>query len=249
MSWLLKSSIGRKLLMSVSGFALILFLTFHMSMNLVALFSGEAYNAICHFLGANWYALVGTAGLAFLFLVHIVYAIILTHQNAKARGSNKYAIPNRPKGVEWSSQNMMVLGIIVVVGMGLHLFNFWAKMQLPEVLGVHEGAAYNSFIGVDGIAGPADGASLIKYTFSNPIFVVLYVVWLVALWFHLNHGFWSSLHTVGFNNDIWMKRLQTISTIYTTIIILGFLAVVIVYACGWNPNLKAVSEAVEHIAH
>ncbi len=230
MSWLLKSSIGRKLVMSISGFALILFLTFHMSMNLVALFSGDAYNAVCQFLGANWYALVGTAGLAFLFFVHIVYAIILTYQNMKARGNNKYAIPNRPKGVEWSSQNMMVLGIIVILGMGLHLFNFWAKMQLPEVIGAHHLVPAE-------IDGPADGARLIKYTFSNPIFVVLYVVWLTALWFHLNHGFWSALHTVGFNNDIWMKRLQTISTIYTTVIILGFLAVVVVYACGLAPEV------------
>ena len=62
MSWLIKSSIGRKLVMSISGLALILFLTFHMSMNLVALFSEEGYNAVCEFLGANWYALVATKG-------------------------------------------------------------------------------------------------------------------------------------------------------------------------------------------
>ncbi len=228
MSWLLKSSIGRKLVMSVSGFALILFLTFHMSMNLVALFSGDAYNMICQFLGANWYALVGTMGLAFLFIVHIVYAFILTHQNAKARGNDRYAVPNKPRGVEWASQNMMVLGVIVLLGMGLHLFNFWAKMQLPEVIGAHH-------LTPDCVDGPADGARLIKYTFSNPIFVILYVIWLGALWFHLNHGFWSSLHTVGFNNTIWMKRLQRISFVYSTIIILGFLAVVLVYACGLEP--------------
>ena len=55
--WLSNSSIGRKVVMSITGLALILFLTFHLSMNLVALFSGNAYNAICGFLGANWYAL------------------------------------------------------------------------------------------------------------------------------------------------------------------------------------------------
>ena len=83
MSWLIKSSIGRKLVMSISGLALILFLTFHMSMNLVALFSEEAYNAVCEFLGANWYALVASMGLAVLFIVHIIYAFILTLQNRK----------------------------------------------------------------------------------------------------------------------------------------------------------------------
>ena len=79
--WLLKSSIGRKVVMSVTGLALILFLTFHMSMNLVALFSAEAYNMICEFLGANWYALVASIGLAVLMLLHIVYAFILNAQN------------------------------------------------------------------------------------------------------------------------------------------------------------------------
>ncbi len=248
MSWLIKSSIGRKFVMSISGLALILFLTFHMSMNLVALFSAEGYNAVCEFLGANWYALAGTYGLAFLFVVHIVYAFILTFQNLKARGNDRYAIANKPKGVEWASQNMMVLGIIVILGLGLHLFNFWAKMQLPEILKVPE-EAYNSFIGVDGISGPADGASLIKYTFSNPVFVVLYIVWLAALWFHLAHGFWSSLHTVGFSNNIWLKRLQCISIVYTTVIILGFVAVVVVYATGCNPELPQVTEAINHFGH
>ena len=64
--WLSNSSIGRKVVMSVTGIALILFLTFHMSMNVVALFSGDAYNMVCEFLGANWYALVATLALALL---------------------------------------------------------------------------------------------------------------------------------------------------------------------------------------
>ena len=88
--WLSNSSIGRKVVMSVTGLALILFLTFHMAMNLVAIFSAEAYNMICAFLGANWYALVATAGLGFLVVVHIVYAFWLTMQNRAARGSERY---------------------------------------------------------------------------------------------------------------------------------------------------------------
>ena len=72
--WLINSSIGRKVVMSVTGIALILFLTFHCCMNIVALFSGEAYNMICELLGANWYAVVATMGLAALAVIHIVYA-------------------------------------------------------------------------------------------------------------------------------------------------------------------------------
>ena len=79
---LLTSTIGRKLIMSVSGLFLVLFLLFHMSMNLAAVFSTEAYNAICEFLGANWYALAGTLILAAGVVVHLVYATVLTLRGA-----------------------------------------------------------------------------------------------------------------------------------------------------------------------
>ena len=120
--------------MSVTGIALILFLTFHMSMNVVALFSEAGYNMICHFLGANWYAVVATMGLAGLAMLHIVYAFILTAQNRRARGSERYAVVDKPKKVEWASQNMLVLGIIILLGLLLHLFNFWYKHDVCRKL-------------------------------------------------------------------------------------------------------------------
>jgi succinate dehydrogenase / fumarate reductase cytochrome b subunit len=119
--------------MSITGIALILFLTFHMAMNLVAVFSERGYNAICEFLGANWYALVGSMGLAALFIIHIIYAIWLTLQNRKARGTERYAVTERPATVEWSSQNMFVLGLIVIIGVLLHLMDFWYHMQFAEI--------------------------------------------------------------------------------------------------------------------
>ena len=223
--WLSNSSIGRKVVMSVTGLALILFLTFHMAMNLVAIFSADAYNMICAFLGANWYALIATAGLGFLVVVHIVYAFWLTMQNRAARGSERYAVNATPKGVEWASQNMLVLGIVVLLGLGLHLFNFWAKMQLPEVLhmmGIHADVTYATA-----------GVHHIVNTFSCPVYSILYLVWLAALWFHLTHGFWSALHTLGWNNKIWFERWRVIGNIYSTLVVLGFAAVVLFYwLCG-----------------
>ena len=221
--WLIDSSIGRKLVMSVSGLALILFLTFHMAMNAVALFSGEGYNMVCEFLGANWYALVATLGLAALVVVHIVYAFILFVQNRRARGNQRYAVTAKPKGVEWASQNMLVLGIVVIGGLALHLTHFWSKMQLAEIMGLHE-------VIVNGVeVAPTNGAALIAINFSNPVIVALYVVWLAAIWFHLTHGFWSALHTIGWNGKNWIDRLQCISNVYTTIIVLGFIAVPILF--------------------
>ncbi len=220
--WLFNSSVGKKVIMSVSGIALVLFLLFHMSMNLVAIFSAEGYNMICEFLGANWYALIATAGLAALVVVHFVYAIILTLQNRKARGGQRYAYTVKPKNVEWASQNMFVLGVIVVLGMALHLFNFWANMQLVEVL--HMLGA-----NVD-VSLATDGVHYIKETFACPVYVALYVIWLVALWFHLTHGFWSAMQTLGWANQIWFNRWRVIGNVIVTLIILGFLAVVAVYA-------------------
>ena len=224
--WLINSSIGRKLVMSISGLGLILFLTFHMAMNAVALFSGEGYNMVCEFLGANWYALVATVGLAALVVIHIVYAFILQIQNRKARGSERYAVTAKPKGVEWASQNMLVLGIIVILGLALHLVHFWSKMQLAEIMQGHDAVAM-IFNGEKVL--PTNGAALIAINFSNPVIVVLYVVWLAAIWFHLSHGFWSALHTIGWNGKNWLKRLECISNVYTTIIVLGFIAVPILF--------------------
>ena len=224
MYWLFKSSIGKKLVMSISGLFLILFLTFHMCMNLVALFSAEGYNLICEFLGAKWYALAGTLVLVAGVFVHVLYAFVLYFQNKKARGNDSYAVTAKPKEVEWASQNMLALGVAVVSFLLLHLYNFWAKMQLVEIL-------HKLDIHVDGFAlsKAADGVHHITATFSDPIFVVLYLVALCALWFHLTHGFWSAFQTMGITNKIWFNRWKWIGSIYATIIMLGFAVVVVAF--------------------
>ena len=223
--WLINSSIGRKVVMSVTGIALILFLTFHGCMNIVALFSGEAYNWICEALGANWYAVVATLGLAALAVIHIVYAFILTAQNRSARGSERYAETEKPAKVEWASQNMLVLGIVVVLGLLLHLFNFWYNMMFAELIGTTMGHL------------PSDGFAFIIDTFQNPVYVVLYIVWLVALWFHLTHGFWSAMQTIGISGKLWFNRWRVIGNIYVTLLILAFIAVVVAFAVGLAPSL------------
>ena len=223
--WLINSSIGRKVVMSVTGMALVLFMTFHCCMNIVALFSGEAYNMVCKLLGANWYAVVATAGLGALAVCHIVYAFLLTAQNRRARGAERYAVTERPDKVEWASQNMLVLGIIVLLGLALHLFNFWYNMMFAELVGMT--VAHH----------PADGFAFIQDTFANPVYVVLYVIWICALWFHLSHGFWSAMQTVGVNGKVWFNRWKAIGLVYVTLLMLCFLIVVLAFAFGCAPSL------------
>lgn len=221
--WLYDSSVGKKVVMSVTGIALILFLTFHACMNIVAVFSADAYNSVCEFLGSNWYAVAGTLVLAFLVVLHFVYAFILTLENRKARGNNRYAVTSRPDKVEWASQNMFVLGLIVILGLCLHLYNFWANMMLAELTG-NAGAC-----GID----PTDGAAFIAQTFGNPVYAIIYIVWLVALWFHLSHGFWSAFQTLGINGKTWFNRWKIIGCIYVTVVIALFIIVVLRFAlCG-----------------
>ena len=226
--WLINSSIGRKVVMSVTGLALILFLTFHGCMNIVALFSGKAYNMICEMLGANWYAVVATLGLAALAVIHIVYAFILTAQNRTARGNSRYDVATTVNAgkVEWASKNMLVLGLIICLGLLLHLFNFWYNMMFAELLEMPTKLS------------PTDGFGWIIETFSNPVFVVLYIIWLVAIWFHLSHGFWSAMQTFGWSGKIWLKRWMCIGNIYVTLLFLGFLVVVLAFAFGCAPSLS-----------
>ena len=225
--WLFNSSIGRKVVMSVTGIALILFLTFHGCMNVVALFSGKAYNMICELLGANWYAVVATLGLAALAVIHIVFAFILTAQNRTARGNSRYDVATTVNAgkVEWASKNMLVLGIIICLGLLLHLFNFWYNMMFAEIMGFSAGHL------------PSDGFAFIIDTFQNPVFVVLYLIWLCAIWFHLTHGFWSAMQTLGISGKIWLCRWKWIGGIYVTLLMLGFLVVVLAFAFKLAPSL------------
>lgn len=205
-----------------------MFLLFHLTMNVAAVFSENAYNMICSFLGSNWYAVAGTLILAAGFVIHILYSIVLTLQNRKARGSDRYAVNTRPGNVEWASKNMFVLGLIVVCFLVLHFSQFWYKMMFAELLGHHEVELGGAMVGTTA------GAEFIKYYFSQLWIVVAYLVWYVALWFHLTHGFWSAMQTIGWNNTTWLNRWKVISNIFATVVCLGFAFVTIFFYVKTN---------------
>lgn len=204
--WLTNSSVGRKVVMSITGLFLVLFVTFHALMNAVAVLSFGAYDKICEFLGANWYAVLGTAVIAGGMVVHIIYAFWLTYQNRKARGGDRYAISKNWKSVSWASQNMLVLGVIVFCFLILHLVQFWAKMQVPELLGEHV----------------MNGKYYLDAVFSQVWVLPVYLIGFAAIWFHLTHGFWSAFQTLGVANDKWICRWRATACVWATVVFVLF---------------------------
>ena len=224
--WLTSSSIGRKFVMCITGVCLVLFVTFHVLMNSVALIWPAAYNMVCEFLGANWYALVASMGLALLFIIHIIYALWLTVQNRKARGNDRYAIAGAAPGVEWASKNMLVLGIVILAFLVVHMTQFWAKMQLQELIShdLNVLPQVENF-GAD-VTTPYDRMIA---SFQSPVLVILYAVFVGCACIHVSHGFWSMFQTCGWNNDIWIKRLKKIGCWWTSIVVLLFVAQAVLF--------------------
>ena len=232
--WLSKSSIGRKVVMSVTGISVFLFLTFHVLMIAVAIFSPEAYNKICGILGANWYAVAATLGLAALFVIHIIYAFWLTLQNKKARGNDAYEVTARPKSVEWASQNMLALGVVIACFTVLHLYQFWGRMMLAELFPCLEleSVAVCPITGAEHTIAASDGWGQIMHQFGGPLGWVVLVIYLIgfgALWFHMTHGFWSAFQTLGTSNDTWLPRLKSTACAWATAVALLFAVEAVIF--------------------
>jgi succinate dehydrogenase / fumarate reductase cytochrome b subunit len=203
--------------MSLSGLFLLVFLVVHVSINLMALFSRAAYDAACAFMDTNVFVQIMVPVLAMGFVVHITCSICVTLKNQTARPV-KYLVGNKAQASSWASKNMFVLGVLVFGFLGLHFFHFWAKMQLRHILGQEGENAYELLVAL----------------FSNGYYCVLYIVWVIALYFHISHGFWSAFQSIGINNSKWLPRLQLIAKIYAIIITLAFISIPVYFFLGLN---------------
>ncbi len=221
------SSITKKLIMSISGLFLIIFLLLHMTINFFSVidsFTGlygteeGLFYAGCEFMALPIVTIMVPV-LAAGFIVHIIYAFILTLKNIEARGGYKrYEGGSKAKAESWASQNMLLLGIVVLGLVAFHLNHFWADMQLQEFMGKHAEDPY----------------VLLNLTFKNWWMVAIYVVWFVALGLHLCHGFWSAFQTMGLSNKIWEKRLLYIGYAVVAVIVCGFIVTAINGFCQAN---------------
>ncbi len=205
----MNSSIGKKIVMSLTGIFLILFLTVHLIGNLQLLIpdGGKTFNEYAHFMGHNKLIQIVSIGNFFFILLHIVYGIMLTLGNQKARPV-QYAHAGATKKVSWSSKNMALLGTVILIFLVVHLQAFWAKSKFG---GLEETA----------LAGGVHGHDLYKATviaFKEWWIVVLYVISMVGLAFHLIHGFQSAFQTIGFNHRKYTPFIKALGFGYAIIV-------------------------------
>lgn len=215
MSNFLSSSIGKKLIMSISGLFLVVFLLVHLSINMLILFdsTGELYNEGVHFMGTNPLIKIMEPVLALGFIIHIVYATILTIKNRQATPV-KYAVSQKTPATSWASKNMYILGFGILIFIALHMLHFFVKMKITHEAPLTE-------------TGGHDGYKLVTELFTKQgilsyAYCALYVAAAVALAMHIRHGFWSAFQTIGFNNEIWKKRLFNLATAFAWIMGIGY---------------------------
>jgi succinate dehydrogenase / fumarate reductase cytochrome b subunit len=227
MSNIFSSSIGKKLVMSLTGLFLIVFLLVHLGINSLLLFdkSGDLFNLGAHFMATNPLIKVFEPVLALGFLLHIVWAFTLTLRNMQARPV-KYAVNKQSGNATFASRNMFVLGLIVLGFLAIHLANFFIKIKFT-------GSPLLAEVDVDGVM-MENAYALVSQLFLNPLYSVVYVIWVGALWFHLTHGFWSAFQTIGLNNQIWIKRWKAVAYIYATVIAVGFAIIPLYFLLGFN---------------
>ena len=230
--FIFNSSIGKKFIQSISGAFLVIFLLLHSTINFFSVidaFNGK-YGVVaadeklfsagdglfklgCDFMSTGFISIMVPI-LALGFLIHILYGIWLSVQNLKARGGwNRYEVASKASADSWSAKNMVILGLVILGFIAFHLTHFWAKMQRPEMFGIGN-FENNPYL-------------LLEVTFGKWWILLLYVIWFVALWLHLLHGFWSMFQTVGWSGQTWFKRLKVIGAIVASIICLMFVVTAI----------------------
>lgn len=223
MNWFTKflsSSIGQKLLMSLTGLFLMLFLIVHLLGNLQLLKEdgGEAFNTYAYFMTHNPLIHLISYTLYAFILLHAFQGIALWRRNRAARGNDRYAV-QYTRSSERPARNMAWLGIVIFLFILLHMWQFWLKMKMG-VLPPAEVEAYDH--PVQNLYQP------VMEAFRNPGYVVFYVACMVVIAFHLWHGFWSSFQTLGINHKRYNGLIHGLGVVYSVLIPFGFAIIPIV---------------------
>jgi len=212
MKWIIDlfaSTLGRKLLMGLTGLFLISFLAVHLAGNLQLLKhdNGEAFNHYAEFMGTN--PLIQTiAKLNFAFiLLHAIVSLILTMRNRDARGPEGYKATPKKKSAIWASRNMGILGTLILIFLVVHLKDFWGVSKF----GTLQTTTY-------GEESYGDLYALVVEWFQKGWYVALYVFCMCALAFHLWHGFASAFQTFGLRHQKYTPLINFVGRAFAIIV-------------------------------
>lgn len=201
MSWFtetIQSSLGKKLLMALTGLFLIIFLVTHLAGNLQLLYgSKEDFNVYAKFMTTFPVVKAISYLLYASILGHAAYGLMLTMQNSQARPV-RYAVNRPDANSPWSSRNMGILGTVIFIFIIIHMKSFWFEM--------HWGA-----IPLD-MNGNKDLHEVTVTAFRNPLYVLFYVLAMAALAFHLLHGFASAFQSMGWNHPKYTPLIKSTGT-------------------------------------
>ncbi|MBL7826754.1 MAG: succinate dehydrogenase cytochrome b subunit [Saprospiraceae bacterium] len=217
MSWFTKflsSSIGQKVLMSLTGIFLMLFLVVHLLGNLQLLKDdgGEAFNTYAFFMTHNPLIKVISYSLYAFILIHAFQGIALWRKNRAARGNTRYAV-SHTRSSERASRNMAWLGIVIFIFLMLHLWQFWLQMKMgvlpPVEVPAYDHPVQNLYIPV-------------AEAYQNIFYVLFYVICMVVVGLHLWHGFWSAFQTLGLDHRRYTPLIKLVGMVYSIGMAVGF---------------------------
>ncbi|MBC3784899.1 succinate dehydrogenase cytochrome b subunit [Spirosoma utsteinense] len=222
MAWVtqtLSSSLGRKVIMSLTGLFLSSFLIVHMAGNL-QLFKGDngrAFNEYTYFMTHNPVIITVSYLLYTSILAHALMAWVLTRHNQSSRPV-KYAYSRPEANSPWSSRNMGILGTVLLLFIIIHMRTFWYEMHFGSVpMAEYDGKQYKDLYAV------------VKEAFSQWWYVLLYVISMVAIGFHLAHGFQSGFQSLGIRHTKYTPMIEFVGRYFFALIIPAAFAAMPIY--------------------
>jgi len=221
----LKSSIGKKFVMRITGLFLISFLVVHCFVNSLIFFNdgGKTFDLGCEFMGTNWIIRAMEIVLFAGLLLHIFQALILTLENNKARAVG-YAVTNGNANSKWYSRSMGLLGTLLLMFLIIHLYHFWVVSRFTNELAHTKEHA---------LPGQETMFDEMKEVFSQLWVVIIYCLGMISLGYHLLHGFQSSFQTLGLNHKKYTPLIKTVGMLFSIIVPLTFAAMPIAIHMKW----------------
>jgi len=225
------SSVGKKLVMSLTGISLILFLVVHVGLNacIWANDGGEMFNKAAHFMGSAIVIRILEIGLFAGIFLHIIQGYVLTAQNNNRRPV-KYAVDYGNKGSKWYSRSMGLLGTLLLLFLIMHIYHFWTPSRLGGIASIHslEPVTY-----MDGKEIHNLYAEMLKVFQGNLPIVILYVLGCISLAYHLMHGFQSSFRTLGVHNKRYIVLIKATGMAFSVIVPFVFAMMPVSMYMGW----------------